>query len=95
MAYAGFRFLQAILKAKSGESVTEEAYVYLPGIPGGKEIAAELGVEYFAVKVELGKTGAVKALPIGLISDNETKLLSVAIEELKKNIATALTFMAA
>ncbi|PYI20036.1 malate dehydrogenase [Aspergillus violaceofuscus CBS 115571] len=95
MAYAGFRFIQAILKAKNGESVTEEAYVYLPGIPGGKEIAAELGVDYFAVKVKLGKTGAAKALPIGSISDNETKLLGVAIDELKKNIATALTFMAA
>lgn len=93
MAYAGFRFVQAILKAKSGESVVEEAYVYLPGISGGKEIAAELGVDYFAVKIELGKQGAVKALPIGKISDNETKLLGVALGDLKKNISTALDFM--
>ena len=71
----------------------EEAYVYLPGIPGGKEIAAELSIDYFAVKIELGKMGAIKALPIGKISDNETKIFGVAIEELKKNIATALAFM--
>ncbi|KAJ5088819.1 malate dehydrogenase [Penicillium angulare] len=93
MAYAGFRFVQAIMKAKNGQSVTEEAYVYLPGIAGGKEIAAELGVDFFAVKIELGKAGAVKALPIGKISDKETELLGVAIDDLKKNIATALSFM--
>ncbi|OQE26241.1 hypothetical protein PENSTE_c005G01759 [Penicillium steckii] len=83
----------AILKARSGEPAVEEAYVYLPGIPGGKEIAAELSIDYFAVKIELGKMGAIKALPIGKISDNETKIFGVAIEELKKNIATALAFM--
>lgn len=93
MAYAGFRFVKAILKARSGHAVTEEAYVYLPGISGGKEIATELGVEFFAVKIELGKMGATKALPIGKINDNETKLLRVAIDDLKKNIATGLAFM--
>jgi malate dehydrogenase len=93
MAYAGFRFVKAILEAKNGHVVTEEAYVYLPGISGGKEIATELGVDFFAVKIELGKTGAVKALPIGKISDNETKLLHVAIDDLKKDIATGLAFM--
>lgn len=93
MAYAGFRFVQALLRAKNGEPVVEEAYVYLPGISGGKEIAAELGVDYFSVKIALGKRGAIKALPIGKISEDETKLLGVAIEELKKNIATVLTFM--
>ncbi|KAE8327309.1 lactate/malate dehydrogenase [Aspergillus sergii] len=91
MAYAGFRFVKAILAARSGNSVTEEAYVYLPGVPGGENIAAELGVDYFSVKIELGKTGAVKALPIGDVSENETKLLQVAIEGLKKDIATGLS----
>lgn len=93
MAYAGFRFVQALLRAKNGEPVVEEAYVYLPGISGGKEIAAQLGVDFFAVKTEFGKSGAVKVLPIGKISENEANLLAVAIDELKKNIATALSFM--
>ncbi|KAJ6021420.1 malate dehydrogenase [Penicillium herquei] len=93
MAYAGFRFVQAILTAKNGSSVTEEAFVYLPGISGGKEIAAEIGVDFFAVRIELGKLGAVKALPIGKISENESKLLGVAVDDLKKNIATALSFV--
>jgi malate dehydrogenase len=94
MAYAGFRFIKALLASMDGEAITEEAYVYLPGIPGGKEIAAELGVNYFAVKIELGKTGATKALPIGKISEHETRLLEVALKELKTNIATGLSFMA-
>lgn len=28
--------------------------MYLPGVPGGKEIVKEVGVEYFSVPVELG-----------------------------------------
>lgn len=91
MAYAGFRFVKALLAAKNGESVTKEAYVYLPGISGGQEIATGLGVEYFAVEIELGKTGAVKALPFGKISDMESKLLEAAIEGLKKDVATGLS----
>ena len=94
MAYAGFRFVKALLAGKRGETITEEAFVYLPGIPGGKEIAADLGVDYFAVKIQLGKTGATKALPIGKISEHETKLLEVALKDLKANIATGLSFMA-
>ncbi|KAJ5765412.1 hypothetical protein N7520_004971 [Penicillium odoratum] len=93
MAYAGFRFVKAILEGKNGATVTEEAYVYLPGLPGGKEIATELGVDFFTVKVQLGQKGAVRALPIGKISENETKLLHVAIRELKTNIATGLSLM--
>ncbi|RDH36297.1 malate dehydrogenase [Aspergillus welwitschiae] len=90
MAYAGFRFVKAILAAMAGETVTEEAYVYLPGVPGGDEIAAKLEVDYFAVKVEIGKMGASKALPFGEISESERKLLGIAIEGVKKDIATGL-----
>lgn len=95
MAYAGFRFVKAIVAAMSGESVTEEAYVYLPGIAGGQEIAQGLGVDYFALKVTLGRTGATQVLPIGEISENESALLKVAINDLKANIATGMSFMAA
>ncbi|CBF76243.1 hypothetical protein AN5031.2 [Aspergillus nidulans FGSC A4] len=95
MAYAGFRFVKAIVAAMNGESVTEEAYVYLPGIAGGQEIAQELGVDYFALKVTLGRTGANQVLPIGEISENESTLLKVAINDLKANIVTGVSFMAA
>jgi len=76
-----------------GESkVIEETYLYLPGVPGGKEVAAQLGVDYFAVPVEFGREGAVKAYPIGQLSDYETKLLKVAVEELKGNVSKGVSF---
>ncbi|KAI0412027.1 malate dehydrogenase [Xylaria grammica] len=92
MAYAGFRFVKALLAARAGEAVTEEAYVYLPGVPGGKEIAARLGVDYFAVKIALGASGATKALDFGNISENEQKLLEVALKDLKVNIQDGQAF---
>lgn len=93
MAYAGFRFIKALLQAKSGTPGVEEAYVYLPGIQGGKEIAARLGVDYFAVKVELGSNGATKVFDIGSLSDSEEKLLEVALKDLKANIQAGHAFM--
>ncbi|CAG8363749.1 unnamed protein product [Penicillium salamii] len=95
MAYAGFRFVKALMAAQNGQSVSEEAYVYLPGVPGGQEIAAQLGVDYFAVKVEIDKNGASKALPIGNLSVSEEKLLEVALSDLKTNISTGVSFMRA
>jgi malate dehydrogenase len=87
------RFVKSILKAVSGESgIVEETYLYLPGIPGGKEIAAELGVDYFAVPVEFGPQGAKKAYPIGPISDYEKKLLAIAVEELRGNVKKGIDF---
>ena len=81
------------MRAVSGESgIIEETYLYLPGIPGGKEIAAELGVDYFAVPVEFGPQGAKKACPIGTISDYEKKLMAIAVEELKGNVEKGIAF---
>jgi malate dehydrogenase len=54
MAYAGFRFAEALLKAKKGESVTEPTFIYLPGVEGGDAIQKETGCDYFSVPVELG-----------------------------------------
>ncbi|KAF5662017.1 malate dehydrogenase NAD-dependent [Fusarium circinatum] len=94
MAYAGFRFIKALLTARSGTPVVEEAYVYLPGISGGKEISTELEVDFFAVKVKLGQRGAEGLLPIGNLSGGEKILLGKAIEELRVNIQTGLSFVA-
>jgi malate dehydrogenase len=93
MAYAEFRFIKALLTAQAGTPVTEEAYVYLPGVHGGDAIASQLGVEYFAVKLKLTEMGASQALPIGDLSENEQKLLELAITDLRANIATGLGFM--
>lgn len=89
------RFIRSMITARNGECVTEEVYVYLPGIPGGKEIVTQLGVDYCAVGVILGATGAAQIVPIGGMLENEQKLLEVAINHLKTNIETGLLFMSA
>ncbi|EGU85015.1 hypothetical protein FOXB_04435 [Fusarium oxysporum f. sp. conglutinans Fo5176] len=94
MAYAGFRFIKALLTASSGTPAIEEAYVYLPGISGGKETSTQLQVDYFSVKVKLGEQGAREVLPIGNLSDDERILLEKAVEELRVNIQTGLSFVA-
>jgi malate dehydrogenase len=82
------------LRAVSGEKgIIEDTYLYLPGVPGGKEVAAELGVDYCAVPVEFGLEGAVKAYPIGKLSTHEQRLLKIAIEELQKNVSKGIQFM--
>lgn len=76
------------MKAMNGErGVVEPAYVYLPGVPGGEEVAKSLSVDYFAVPIELDTEGATKAYTIGHLSAYEQDLLRVAVEELKGNIA--------
>lgn len=88
------RFVSSILKAINGEKgIIEEMYIYLPGIPGGKEVSDELGVDYFAVPVELGLEGAVKAYPTGKLSAHERCLLKVAVEELKGNVSKGVQFV--
>lgn len=84
---SGRRFAQAIIKAAQGQTgIVEPAYVYLPGVPGGDAASKDLGVEYFAVPVSFGANGAETAHPIGSLSDYETKLLKVAVDELKGNV---------
>ena len=44
-----------MLKAAAGaKGLVEPSYVYLPGVPGGKEIAEKTGVDFFSVPIELG-----------------------------------------
>lgn len=49
------RFAEKVLRAAKGEKgLIEPSYVYLPGVPGGEEIARATGVDFFSVPVELG-----------------------------------------
>lgn len=49
------RFAEKVLKAvKGAKGLVEPSYVYLPGVPGGKEIQAKTGVDFFSVPIELG-----------------------------------------
>jgi len=95
MAFAGFRFAEAIIKAAKGEKgLIEPTYVYLPGVEGGDEIRKTVGVDFFAVPVELGPNGALKAHnPLSGINDHEKKLLGVALQGLKTNIEKGVEFI--
>lgn len=64
MAYAGFRFAEAVLKAHNGETgIVEPTFVFLPGVPGGDEVLKLVGgLEYFAVPVELGVCSRLSVL---------------------------------
>ena len=53
-AYAVSRFTEAVCKGLQGDRGTVRcAYVHLPGIVSGNEIAKTVGVDYFAMPVEL------------------------------------------
>ena len=54
IVYAVSRFTEAVCRGVQGdEDVVQCAYVHLPGIAGGKEIGEAVGVDYFAILVEL------------------------------------------
>jgi len=96
MAYAGFRFAERLLKAQKGETgIVEPTFVYLPGVPGGDAIAEETGCDFFSVPVELGPSGAEKAINVlGGANEYEKKLIETAISGLKVNIAKGIEFVA-
>jgi len=95
MAYAGFRFAERVIKAAKGEKgVVEPTFVYLPGVSGGDAIKEETGCDFFSVPVELGPSGAEKAINI-LSSANEYEkgLIKKCIEGLKGNIEKGVQFV--
>jgi hypothetical protein len=48
-------FAERLIQAAKGEKgIVEPTFVYLPGVPGGDEIAKETGCDFFSVPVELG-----------------------------------------
>jgi len=94
MAYAGYRFAEAVLKGLTGEKgIITPTFVYVQGIPGGDEVFKETGCEFFSVPVELGTTGAEKIHnPLTNLDDSEKTLLKACVEGLKGNIAKGVSF---
>lgn len=82
MAYAGARLGSAILAGLAGEKRTECAYV--------KTDVENMG--YFTSKVEFGKNGVEKVLPIGKLNEHETKRLEEAKSALKNEIKSGLDY---
>lgn len=95
MAYAGYRFAEKLIKAIKGEEgIVEPTFVYLPGVEGGDAIAKDTGVDYFSVPVELGPSGAEKAINIlGDADDKEKKLIEACVKGLKGNIEKGIDFV--
>lgn len=96
MAYAGFKFAEAVLKGAAGEKgIVEPSFVFLDGIDGGKEVKALVGTDFFAVPVEFGPEGAVRVQnPLSKASAYEKELLKVAIDGLSGNITKGVEFIA-
>ena len=100
MAFAGYRFTEYVLESyankESQAKIADSAYIYLPGIEGGSELAASLGgVNFFSVPVFL-KDGEVQSFkrPNELIgTDKEKEFVHIAVEGLKKSIAQGTNFV--
>jgi malate dehydrogenase len=86
MAQAGARFASSLLRALKGESgIIEPCYVHSP-------VALKDSCEFFATNVQLGKNGVEKIMPVGKLSDFETKIYNDAVVELKGNIKKGVEF---
>ncbi|OVF09672.1 putative malate dehydrogenase [Clavispora lusitaniae] len=96
MAYAGYRLAESLLKALSGSSVTECTFLYLDSSIKGADEAKKLvkGLDFFSLPSTLGKGGisSVDYTVLEKANSEEKKLLEVAIEQLKGNIAKGVSF---
>jgi malate dehydrogenase len=97
MAFAGYRLAESLLKSfNSSDEVVECSFVDLDESIKGASEAKKLvnNLQFFSLPVRLGKNGIeeVKYEILNTISDDEKKLLGVAIEQLSKNIEKGVAF---
>ncbi|OBA23685.1 malate dehydrogenase [Metschnikowia bicuspidata var. bicuspidata NRRL YB-4993] len=99
MAYAGYRFTEYVLDSFankiSKEGIPDSAYIYLPGVEGGINLSASLGVEFFSVPVVLraGEVASFHAPEKLLRTKTENEMVRVAIDGLKGSIAQGINFV--
>lgn len=97
MAYAGYKLAESILKALDSPSVVECTFLNLDSsIKGASEAKKLVGnLDFFSLPVKLGKSGIeeVQYEILDKISDNEKKLLEVAVDQLSKNIEKGVSFV--
>lgn len=102
MAYAGYRFAEYVIDSLSGrlknEPVPDSAYIYLPGISGGKEFSnAHLqGVDFFSVPVFLSNgeiSSFIDPFKSLTVTNDEKKLIEVALKGLKGSIDQDVQFV--
>ncbi|CDK26245.1 unnamed protein product [Kuraishia capsulata CBS 1993] len=98
MAAAAYRFIQTIIDPSTRHSgiVPESTFVSLRGIQGGDALADHLGVEFFAIPVQIGQNGQAERIvdpfELDFVSSDEKKLVAIAVKELKGNIEKGLNF---
>ncbi|SCU96819.1 LAME_0F17546g1_1 [Lachancea meyersii CBS 8951] len=100
MALAGFHFTNQVLRSIHLEPLDVAplpAFVYLPGIEGGRELQAKLQTqaEYFAAPVQLsrGDVARVESQWLENITDAEKKSLATCLGELDTNIQKGRRFV--
>lgn len=97
MAYAGYRLAESILKSFSQSGIVEMTYLNLDDSIKGASEAKKLvsGLDFFSLPCVLGKNGIeeVKYDVLNQANDDEKKLLTVAIEQLGKNIEKGVKFI--
>ncbi|CDR37564.1 CYFA0S01e12244g1_1 [Cyberlindnera fabianii] len=99
MAYSGYKFAEALIKAIKGErNVIEDSFVYLDAsIPGSKQVKQKTGnkVEYISLPIRLGPQGAeaIEYQILDQLDSNEVKLFEIAVNTLEKNIAKGVAFV--
>jgi malate dehydrogenase len=82
MAYAGARFAKSVLAGLSGKKRVECVYCQ----------STVTDLPYFSQKVVFGETGITKVLPLGELSEYETKRLEEAKTALKGEIESGLKY---
>ena len=85
MAMAGARFTESLLKAAQGQKgVIEPTFVDSP-------LFKDIGIDFFASKVELGPNGVEKVHEVGSVTLKEQELLDACLEDLQKNIVKGMS----
>ena len=85
MAMAGARFTESLLKAAQGQKgVIEPTFVDSP-------LFKDIGIDFFASKVELGPNGVEKIHEVGSVTLKEQELLDACLKDLEKNIVKGMS----
>jgi len=85
MAFAGARFTMALVRALGGEAgIVEDTYIEVD--------SKDHGVAFLSVPVTLGKNGVETIHPIGTLSQYEQNIWTTALDVLKQNIDTGVSF---
>lgn len=100
MAWAGYTFVKKLLNSLHRSTADDNSpiptFVYLPGLPGGKELQKKLNtnVEFFAapVKLEKGIVVAVEHDWVDRLNEDEKRLIATCLPILEKNIKKGIAF---